>query len=238
MHKRFRRLACSVALVAATLSPLAQAQSTVIDFEDPSLTGLYFPGDTFQQAGFAMTQQFDFGTVDVGASLGAAAPTNNPSQFYFNSNDGYLTLTSANGQPFSLDGFSAAYVPLIGSTAPALTLGIVAAGENTAGDFVGVIFGLGNTTSTTQGSPFFTYDSPLDFGSFTDMLFVDFYLCSITGSGFCGLATRNNAQFALDEILVTAVAAPVPEPETMALMAIGLMALTAVSRRRARARQA
>lgn len=237
MRKSFRWLAGSAALLAATLSPGVQAQSTVIDFEDPDLTGLYFPGDTFSQSGFVMTQQFDFGTVDSGASLVPVAPTNNSTQFYFNSNDGYLSLASANGQPFSLDGFSAAFVPLAGSTAPAQTLGIVAAGTTTSGDSFGLIFGLGDTSSTTRGSPFFTYGSPIDFGSFTDLVAVDFFTCTIANGVFCSLATRNNAQFALDDIRVTSIAAPIPEPETMAFMAIGLMALTAVSRRRrARAR--
>lgn len=232
MQKSFRRLACVAALAAATLSPLAHAQPAVINFEDPALTGLYFPDESFSQSGFQMTQLADFGTVDTGVSLGAAAPTNNTTQFYFNSNDGFLSLTSLNGLGFSLDGFSAAFVPLLGSPAPPQTLGIVAAATTLTGDSFGIIFGLGNTTSTTQGSPFLTFAGASNFASFTNLLAVDFFTCTISNGAFCTLATRNNAQFALDNILVTGVAAPIPEPETMALMAIGLMALTAVSRRR------
>lgn len=232
MIKSFRWLACGVALAAAGLSPIAQAQSTVIDFEDPNLTGLYFPNDSFSQSGFVMTQGGDFGTVDFAGSLGAAAPTNNPSQFYTNSNDGYLTLTSDSGRPFSLDGFSAAFVPLIGSHATPLTLGIVAYGFTSAGGSFGTIFGLGNTTSTTSGSPFYTFSGALDFGRFSDLVAVQFFTCTISGGDLCTLATRNNAQFALDEIQLTTVAAPVPEPETFALLALGLAVTTTVARRR------
>lgn len=232
MHKSFRRLAWGAASIAATVLPVAHAQSTVIDFEGPDLTGIYFPGDSFSHSGFAMTQQFDFGTVDTGVALAPVAPTNNSSQFYFNGNDGYLSLTSASGGTFSLDGISAAFVPLAGSTAPSQTLGIVAAATTASGESFGLIFSLGDTTSTTTGSPFFVFSNPLDFSSFTDLVAVDFFTCTIANGAFCTLETRNNGQFALDDIHVTSLAAPVPEPETVALMALGLMAMGAVSRRR------
>ena len=114
MQTLFRKLSCACALVGAAAWPQAQA-STVIDFEGDALTGLYFPGDGFAQNGFQMTvdPSYDFGSVDVAASLGAAAPTGNARQFYFNSNDGGLIVErSGGGGTFSLDGFSAAFVPL------------------------------------------------------------------------------------------------------------------------------
>lgn len=231
MLRGFRRLAAIAALGAAIVCPLA-AQATLIDFEDPLLTGLYFSGDTFSQAGFVMTQEFgDSGIVDRAQSLGAAAPTNNLTQYYANTNDGGLLLTSANGRPFSLDGFDAAFVPLIGSHATPQTLGIVAFATTATGATFGTIFGLGNTTSVTQGSPFLTFAGAANFGRFSNLISVDFFTCAIANGQACLLATQNNGQFALDNIRLTA---PVPEPETYALMMAGLAALSAVARRRRR----
>jgi hypothetical protein len=225
MFKGFMRLASCAALVAAALAPAA-AHAVIIDFEGDALTGLYFPGDSFSQNGFLMTQGFDFGTVDVGAALGAAAPTNNNTQFYTNSNDGDLLLTTVSGAPFSLNGFSAAFVPLIGSHAAPQTIGVVALATTMTGAQFGLVFGLGDTTSTTTGSPFLSFSGAANFGSFTNLRSVDFFGCAFS-NGQC-VADNNNGQFALDNINVTAV----PEPETAALMALGLMVLTAVARRR------
>jgi len=231
MPRVIRRLAAIAAFGAASVLPMA-AQATLIDFEDPLLTGLYFSGDTFTQAGFLMTQEFgDSGTVDRGSALGAAAPTNNTTQFYTNTNDGGLLLTSATGRPFSLDGFDAAFVPLIGSVATPQTLGIVAFATTATGATFGTIFGLGNTTSVTQGSPFLTFAGAANFGRFSNLISVDFFTCTIANGQLCTLLTQNNGQFALDNIRVTA---PVPEPETYALMMAGLAAMAAVARRRRR----
>ena len=231
MYRGIRRLAAVAALGAATVLPLA-AQATLIDFEDPLLTGLYFSGDTFSQAGFLMTQEVgDSGIVDRALSLGAAAPTNNLTQYYANTNDGGLLLTSVSGRPFSLDGFDAAFVPLLGSHAPPQTLGIVAVATTATGASFGTLFGLGNTTSVTQGSPFLTFAGAANFARFSNLISVDFFTCTIADSQLCTLLTQNNGQFALDNIRVTA---PVPEPETYALMMAGIAALAAVARRRRR----
>src|SRR3982750_604233 len=97
-------------LAAASFSPLLHA--TVITFEGEELTGAYFPGDTFTQNGFRMKQEFDPGSVDFASALPpATAPTGNATQFYFNSNAGDLLIETLSGQSFSLDGFSAAFVP-------------------------------------------------------------------------------------------------------------------------------
>ncbi len=229
MHKGFSWLASGAALVAATLAPAAQA--TLIDFNAPALQGLYFPGDSFSQSGFLMTQGFDAGIVDIGLGLGAAAPTNNATQFYTNVNDGDLTLTSLSGLPFSLSGFDAAFVPLLGSHAAPQVIGIVAIATTMTGGQFGTFFSLGDTSSTTTGSPFLTFSGAANFGRFTNLFSVDFFTCANTGGQLCTTPTQNNGQFALDNINAT-VAAPIPEPETTALMALGLMVLAAVSRRR------
>lgn len=230
MFKGFSRLAYGAAIVAATLAPVA-ARAVIIDFEGAALTGLYFPGESFDQNGFHMTQGFDAGNVDVGTSLGAAAPTNNNTQFYTNQNDGELILTSLNGLPFSLNGFSAAFVPLLGSHAPPQVIGVVALATPMTGAQFGTIFGLGDTSSTTTGSPFFTFSGAANFGTFTNLKTLEFFTCAIVNGQVCTVPTHNNGQFALDDVNLT-IATPIPEPETTALMGLGLMVLTAVARRR------
>lgn len=223
------RFAWGVVALLLVLTSMARA-STFIDFNDPSLTGAYFAGDSFSQAGFLMTQQYDAGTVDTGAALGAVAPTNNTTQFYFNANDGDLLLSRSDGSAFSLDGFSVAFVPLAESRAPAQTIVIVAYATTMTGDVFGTYFGLGNTESTTGGSAFLSYADPLDFAPFTNLASVDFFACALTSSSVCAVATRNNGQFALDNVLVTAAA--VPEPATFAMMVLGLLTLVLAGRRR------
>jgi hypothetical protein len=229
MFKGFGWLASGAALVAATLAPVAHA--TIIDFEGAALTGLYFPDDTFSQNGILMTQGFDAGTVDVASALGAAAPTNNSTQFYTNINDGELILSSLNGLPFSLNGFSAAFVPLIGSHAAPQVIGVVAFATTMSNVQFGTIFGLGDTSSTTTGSPFLTFSGAANFSGFTNLKTLEFFTCAVVNGQVCTVPTQNNGQFALDNINVT-LTTPIPEPETTALMALGLMVLTAVSRRR------
>jgi hypothetical protein len=220
MNKLIRQLAGIAALVGAAALPTAHA-ATVIDFEGAALTGLYFPGDSFSQGGFTMTVNYDFGIVGGAGDLGNAAPSGNTTQFFFNSNDGYLSLAASNGDAFSLDGFSAAFVPLIPSPSPNPTIVIVAAGLNTSGAFVGYYFGLGS--SSTDSFPFLTFNTA---GAYQNMVSVDFYAC-VLDSNICVTPTLNNGQFALDDLRVTAV----PEPTTWLLMALGLAGLAVRSRR-------
>lgn len=225
MSTFIRKLASGAALVGAALLPQAHA-STVIDFEGAALTGLYFPNDSFTQSGFKMTVDFDFGTVDTAAGLGTVAPSGNATQFYFNSNDGGLIVTRDGGGAFSLDGFSAALVPLIPGPSPAQTIVIVAFATDTHGNNFGTFFPLG--APGNQNYPFLTYNDPLDFGGFVDLQQVEFFGCALTSTSVCAVATENNAQFAIDNIQVTAA---IPEPTTTALMALGLLGLALRARR-------
>ena len=227
MKSFIRQWGGAAALVCAALSPQAQA-STLIDFEGDALTGLYFPGDSFSQSGFTMTQGFDFGTVDTAASL-PNAPSGNATQFYFNSNYGDMLLTQSNGGRFSLDGFSAAFVPIDPQLGQTIVL--VALATDGDGNVFGTAFGLG---SGNNGSfPFLTFNDPQDFGRFTNLVSVNFFGCAFTGNFDCSAATvQNNGQFALDDIRLTVAA--IPEPTTTALLALGLLGLAVASRRSVR----
>lgn len=215
MYQFFRLLAGSVAVACAGLLPVAQA-STVITF-DGAPPNLYLDGEGLSESGFQMMTEYDFGTVDTADALGDAAPTGNATQFYFNSNDGDLLVSREDGGSFSLDGFSAAFIPLIPSSSQAQITGIVAYGVTDSGDHLATYFGFGS--SATSHFPFIKFDNSAgDFTHFSQLSRVYFFACALTGTS-CDLATQNNGQFAIDDILVT----PVPEPSTTVLLALGLM---------------
>ncbi|MFY9513190.1 MAG: NF038120 family PEP-CTERM protein [Rubrivivax sp.] len=224
MIRTFGRLLCTAGLIASFGSPLAQA-ATVIDFEGEALTGLYFAGDSFVDGDYTLTARFDYGIVDVAASLGAVSPSGNATQFYFNSNDGALSLARSDGSLFDLSGFSAAFVPL--DPAPLQTTVIVAVG--TKQDNTTVTASWSFASSATSHFPFSSY-SGAAFAAFSNLKQVEFRACSLVGSAICTVATQNNGQFAIDNILV---AAPVPEPSTTLLLTLGLLGLGLRARRAA-----
>jgi hypothetical protein len=222
MHQQIRRLFTSAVILAAALSPQAQA-ATVIDFEAPSLTGLYFDRESFEQSGFRMTVDYDAGTVDMAAALGTAAPTGNATQFYSQLNEGGLFVQRSNGDLFSLNGFDAAFVPLIPEASGATV--IVAVGWNPGNLTQFSDFGAAWLFSRS----FSSYNDPDDFADFSRVRRVEFFACTYDGSGICASPIQNNGQFSIDNISVTAV----PEPSITVMLSLGLLGLALLAKRRA-----
>ena len=221
MHQFARHLAMGLALASAAVASHAKT-TLVLDFENPGLVGLYGGGDGFSHKGFDYLVNYDAGIVTTFDANDPTSPGGNATQYYQQLNEGYLVIGPTNGSAFDLLGFSAAFVPLAPASGQATA--IVVDGVDIHGNGKGVAFTFAGTSGGRY--QFGTYDITA-FG-LVDMAWVEFYTCPIVGGGLsCATALKNNGQFALDNITVA-----VPEPETAAMLAIGLLALAL--RRRAR----
>ena len=222
MKKMIRQLYISAVIAAAALSPQVHA-ATLIDFEPPALADLYPAGHSFTQNGYKMTVGFDFGIVGSAIDVGDAAPSNNATQYYSQLNEGELILEREDGGLFSLDGFDAAFVPLI-PAASGTTVMVAFATFGDGSPQSGLFFVFAGSSSSHF--PFANYSN---FSVFTAVKQIEFFTCSFDGTNPCLTPVQNNGQFALDNIHVTS--APIPEPTTVALFSLGLVGL-ALSRRR------
>lgn len=220
MSYSFARLLGAAAITLAGVSQ-AHASTTVIDFNPVDLVGVYLPGDSFVQGSYRMTTQLDFGTVDVASALGAVAPTGNATQFYFNANSGSLRVTATDAVPFSLNSFSAAFVPL---DPPSLQNTVIVARGITVANLEVLGF-WAFASSVSSNFPFTLYAAA---PAFANLKSVEFFACSRVGSMNCSQPTLNNGQFAIDNISVTAV----PEPGTALLLTLGAVGLGLRARNR------
>lgn len=246
MKHLFRRIA-AVATIALCAGA---AQATLIDFEQP-VSGPTTPfapflthGDEFLQGSYYFDPFSNAPDARLGDLVGAIingsdlstcfsvlCPTNNPSSFLGSLNDGAVAFGRLDGQSFSVNGFDASFLGASGSTLPPVSGLLRLQGFTSTGSSLTQTFQLaGPDTSGALG-----FGSFLTSGSFASTQFETVYAFGFAcnAGGACNAFSTDRGQFALDNINVSAV----PEPETLVMFAMGLLAMGATVRRRRKQQQ-
>jgi hypothetical protein len=246
------RVLCTVGLVVGI--PYT-AQATTIDFEAPidptfaPFAPLFTDGDEFYQSGFRLDSLSNASDAQPGDLVGALVdgtdvantcfsvlcPTNNPSKFYTGLNDGILVLGSLDDSLFTVNSFDASFVGAGGDPLPSIAGALRLTGFRADNSSISQTYFL--TGPNANGE--LGFHSFLTSGAFSttpfQYLYVFAFACNASGS--CTAFSSDRGQFALDnlDLSVASVAAlvPVPEPASVALIAVGLAALAGVRRRRA-----
>lgn len=231
----WRALVCTLA-AALLLAPAARAD-VLIDFE--SITPyVYLPGETIASDGYEFTiDALGLGVVDTAeAFFFGGAPTNASGQFLAILNDGAVTLEDADHDPFSLQSFAFAFIsPFAGAGMPGVAVGRIVV---SALAFNGTTIVQAFEFPASDGDGNFSFGTAsaalLDPAFGGALLGVTFSSCVYDDAGACAVpAGLNLAQFALDNVaLAAAVPGTVPEPGTLALLALALAGLVAVRRGR------
>ncbi|MES2947337.1 MAG: NF038120 family PEP-CTERM protein [Pseudomonadota bacterium] len=236
-----------VAAVVAIALSAGIAQAEVITFEQPvnGPTTPFAPflthGDEFLQGSyyfdpFSNASNAQFGDLvgsmingsDLAACFSVLCPSNNPSTFFGSVNDGALAFGRVDGNSFSVTGFDASFMGASGNVLPAVSGLLRLQGFTSTGATMFQTYQLaGPNEAGALG--FGNYQTS---GAFASTQFATVYAFGFAcdASGTCNAFTNNRAQFALDNISVSAV----PEAETTAMFLLGLTAMGAVVRRRRR----
>ncbi|SEO54355.1 PEP-CTERM protein-sorting domain-containing protein [Duganella sp. CF517] len=238
------------ALGALALMSATPAMAAVIDFESigPSIYG---GTETLSEHGYTMTvidtpAAGPDGTGFAGA-VGdgndpflcaiAACPTGNASHFYMGVNDGGLKVTRGDNAAFQVSGIDYAFLAPVGGL-PSYSWGqLTLLGTRIDGGTIAVAYDF-PLLDAAGNSPFVS-NALTAFGNVSLSSLV-ISSCLFDGAGGCYSplpGSENQAQFAFDNLDISAVGpvAPVPEPETYAMMGLGLGLVGLLSRRRAKA---
>lgn len=237
-------------LTAATLGALALMSAApamagaTIDFESLA-PNVYGGTETFTESEYKLTvidtPAAGPGGTGFAGAIGdgsdeylcaiAACPVGNSSKFYLGVNDGSLKVERSDSRLFQVASLDYAFLaPLEGLASYSygqLTLvGVKADGITVSYSYdFPVLDSLGYSPFTTvslQSTLGSTYFSSLTIGS-----------CLFDGNGGCAsvlAGAENQSQFVIDNLQVAAI----PEPETYAMMGLGLGLVGWMSRRRAR----
>jgi len=248
MKKTLASIAFAAAALAASVGAQAGVLRTTINFDPVDTSTLMYGdsgflghGDEFYQAGLAgRTMFFDpfsnAANAQVGDLVGALlngacsdllCPVNNPTNYLAMLDDGVVAFGSTDGFRFSVKSFNASFIgsgdPLQ-STPGFIRLQGVRGGVSTTATFA--LAGLDANGQLNFGT--------INTGAFGNIEFDYVYAfgfsCPAPGAGnSCSSFSTNRAQFALDDITIEHV----PEPGSLALLAVAGLAAGRVTRRRA-----
>jgi hypothetical protein len=234
-------------MLGAAVLALASAgasQAAVITFEGH--TGPALNQDSIQQAGYTITfldpaGDAPAGTVQVGrfidgsdpnaCAAGSICPTNDPTTYFDLFNTGFIDiLPTAEGSTFTFSGLDASFIAMAGVQYPLFPAAIQVIGFRADESSTSIQFNLANTdfqhfnVTDAEGGAAFAEER------FTEIAIVSFR-CDTSGN--CTGLDNGNGEVGLDNIALSDVPSPVPEPATASLLAVGLLGLGVRLRRRA-----
>lgn len=235
-------------LTAATFGALAlmsamPAMATTIDFEAVA-PNIYGGTEVIKDSGYNLTvidtPAAGPGSTGFAGAVGdgsdeylcaiAACPVGNSSHFYLGVNDGSLKVERENGSLFQVASIDYAFLAPIGGLASYSYGQLTLAGVTADGSALSFAYDF-PVLNSVGASPFTTVWLQSTFGS-TYLSSLTIGSCLFDGNGGCVsplAGAENQSQFAIDNLQV------VPEPETYAMMGVGLGLVGWLSRRRARA---
>lgn len=248
MKKFGIRIALAAAALVAAIGAQAGVLRTTITFDPVDTSqlilgevGVLVNGDSFTQAGLAGRSMFFdafsnsaiaepgnlVGSLLSGACTDLLCPVNNPSSYLAMLDDGAVVFGSTDGFRFSVKSFNASFIGN-GDAITTSTPGYVA------------LQGVRNNIPTTAYFALSGVDGngrlnfgTVDTGAFGnqefDFVFAFGFSCTAFDGSQCLAFSTNQAQFALDDISIEHV----PEPASLALLAIAGLAAGRVTRRRA-----
>ena len=244
MHKSLPLAVLATALTFAAPSQAGSITGTVT-FDNlansPLATNMPLVGhnDEFYQSGYwidgvsnqAGAQAGDLvGAIVNGSDLGntcwsVACPVNNSTNFYTALNDGFLAIGAENGRGFRVGSFNASFVGAGGDIFPNTTMILRMQGNRVGGGTVTQSF---NLPGQTNGE--FNFGSYAGSGVFanTDFSSIFIYGLACNSAGSCSAFSTDKGQFALDNLALTQI----PEPGSLALIALGLAGMGLMARRR------
>jgi hypothetical protein len=223
-RRGIKRLFNAIA-IAAALCAAPASQAGVLDFETPVDAPFVLSGDVLAMGNYyvegAGTPGF-VGAIGTNETCdGVQCPVNNATNYYSAVNDGYLFFGMQDGSAFSISSLDASFIGAGMPSYPSVAGLLYIAAFDTMGLVAEIYLDLAGPTNGSFN--FATFDLT-GFGGgalFTDVLVASF-ACDTAGN--CD-RTRNQAQFALDNVVTVGADGEVPEPGTLALMGLGVLAL-------------